>query len=346
MRTKKILFKFFTLFLSIILIAPTIICADSVDMNKPCIVIHAGEYPGKEGKRSYIADKIDNLDEDIYPTERGNQLGEFYLNKPICQKVAKYIRKGDDRIKVVEFYSKDRSTDLNAAGRTAVSYNPDMYLAIHHNCTEKNEDVSRGFICMTAAGNYKKSSERVAQSIAKHMKSVSDRTGLPQFVGFKDGNWKDNTYVGEMNECNKFCPTVLIEVAFFNNVDDLNVSTNAKKNDLIAKSIALAVLKEFHSGRFDNDQAGETKQDTTMKGAEKITITETKKQVEAADDKDKNIKNNKSTIKRNVNSSTQSKLEWLKEKIHNSGKKSLAERPTSLRTTNVGKKKISSLKSK
>ena len=80
-----------------------------------------------------------------------------------------------------------------------------------------------------------------------------------------------------------------------------------------------------------------------MKGAEKISITETKKQVEASDDKDKN---NKSTIKRNVNSPTQSKLEWLKEKIHNSGKKSLVERQTSLRTTDAGRKKISSLKSK
>lgn len=346
MKIKKILFKFFTLILSFFLIAPTVICADSVDMNKPCIVIHAGEYPGKEGKRSYIADKIDNLDKDIYPTERGNELCEFYLNKAICQKVAKYIRKGDDRIKVIEFYSKDRSTDLNAAGRKAVSYNPDMYLAIHHNCTDKNEDTSRGFICMTAAGNYKKSSERVAQSIAKHMKSVSDRTGLPQFIGFKDGNWKNNTYVGEMNECNRFCPTVLIEVAFFNNIDDLNVSTNAKKNDLIAKSIALAVLKEFHSGKFDNDQAGESKQDTTMKGAEKISIKETKKQVEVADDKDKNIKNTKNVLKSNVNSPTQSKLEWLKAKIHNTNKKSLVERQPSLRTTDVGRKKISSLKSK
>lgn len=346
MKIKKILFKFFTLILSFFLIAPTVICADSVDMNKPCIVIHAGEYPGKEGKRSYIADKIDNLDKDIYPTERGNELCEFYLNKAICQKVAKYIRKGDDRIKVIEFYSKDRSTDLNAAGRKAVSYNPDMYLAIHHNCTDKNEDTSRGFICMTAAGNYKKSSERVAQSIAKHMKSVSDRTGLPQFIGFKDGNWKNNTYVGEMNECNRFCPTVLIEVAFFNNLDDLNVSTNAKKNDLIAKSIALAVLKEFHSGKFDNDQAGESKQDTTMKGAEKISIKETKKQVEVADDKDKNIKTTKNVLKNNVSSPTQTKLEWLKAKIHNANKKSLVERQPSLRTTDAGRKKISSLKSK
>lgn len=335
MFNRKLFLKIFTSILAMVMMFPSVICAESSDLNKPTIVIHAGEYPGKQGKRSFIADEITNLNTDIYKTENGGkELGEFYLNKPICQKVAKYIRQGDSRIRVIEFYSKDRTTDLNAAGRKAVSYKPDMYLAIHHNCTTNGgsgHGSARGFICMTAQGRYKTSSERVAQNIAKSMKSVSDRTGLPQFIGFKDGNWKDNTYVGEMNECNAFCPTVLIEVAFFDNLDDLNVSTNASKNDLIAKSIAVAILKEFHSGNFDNDQPGE-KQDTTMKGAEKVTLSETKKQVEYGDDKNKN--NTDKTL---------SKVEWLKQKSRLGGKHRLGSGLLSSRFTDFGRTKIKTL---
>lgn len=334
MFNRKIFLKIFTCILTIVMVFPSAICAESSDLNTPTIVIHAGEYPGKQGKRSFIADEIKNLDTNIYKTENGGtELGEFYLNKPICQKVAKYIRKGDSRINVIEFYSKDRSTDLNAAGRKAVSYKPDMYLAIHHNCTTngRGRGSARGFICMTAQGRYKYSSERVAQNIAKSMKSVSDRTGLPQFIGFKDGNWKNNTYVGEMNECNAFCPTVLIEVAFFDNLDDLHVSTNASKNDLIAKSIAVAILREFHSGNFDNDQPGE-QQDTTMKGAEKVTLSETKKQVEYGDDKNKNKPDK-----------TLSKVELLKHKVRLSGKHRLGSNLPTSRFTNFGRTKIKSL---
>ena len=90
--------------------------------------------PGKQAKRSYIAGEIPNLNTTKYPLENnGTELGEYYLNVEICKKVAKYIRQADPNITVIEFYSKDKSTDLNAAGRKAVMYNPDLYLSIHHN---------------------------------------------------------------------------------------------------------------------------------------------------------------------------------------------------------------------
>lgn len=333
MFNRKMFLKIFTTILTIVVMFPHIIYAETSILDRPTIVIHAGEYPGKQGKRSFIADRIKNLDSNLYPLECGNQLCEFYLNKPICQKVAKYIHCGDSRIKVIEFYSKNKSTDLNAAGRKALTYKPDMYLSIHHNCTTngKSNGSARGFICMTAQGKYKKSSERVAQNIAKSMSSVSDKTGLPQFIGFKDGNWKNNTYVGEMNECNAFCPTVLIEVAFFDNIKDLNVSTNASKNDLIAKSIAVAILKEFHKGNFDNDQPGEH-QNTIMKGAEKVILVETKKQVRYGDDIDKN------------NTGKQiSKIERLKLKSKNSIRHSNDSKIIISRFTNTGRNKIKSL---
>ena len=340
MINKLTLKKIFALFLIIIISFTSFAYAAEIDMDTPCIVIHAGEYPGKDGKRSYLAKDIDNLDKDIYVTENGgSELGEFYLNKPICQKIAKYIREGDPKIKVIEFYSKDRSTDLNAAGRKAVSYNPDLYLSIHHNCTDKKKDKVSGYICMTAAGNYSSKSEKIAQNIAKTLKSVSDETGLPQFSGFSDGNWKDNTYVGELNETNRFCPAVLIEIGFFNNIHDLNITTNKDKIDLIAKAIALSILKDFHSGKFDNDQYGEKNQDSTMKGAEKITLTNPKKQIEVDDDKDKNIKERPSTTKK------MSSVEWLKQKVHNYSGNNNSLNPISRigPRTNSGRNKINSI---
>ena len=119
---KKSVFKKICLLSLILLMVGTLTCSyavESVDINRPCIVIHPGEYPGKLGKRSYFADKIPNLDRDKYPLENGNELGEYYLNKQYCKHIAEHIRKKDSRIVVIEFDSKNRSTDLNAAGRTS-----------------------------------------------------------------------------------------------------------------------------------------------------------------------------------------------------------------------------------
>lgn len=338
MINKITLKKLFVLVLILVVSFTTCSRASSVDINTPCIVIHAGEYPGK-AKQSFIANEITNLNTQLYPTKNnGTVLEEFYLNKVICQKVAKYIRAGDSRITVIEFYSEDRSTDLNAAGRKALTYNPDLYLSIHHNCTQAKHGEARGFICMTARGNYSSQSEKVAQNIAKSMKSVSKETGLPQFIGFSDGNWKNNTYVGEMNETNRKCPTVLVEVGFFNNLEDLNIVTNAKKNDIIAKAIAVAILKDFHAGKFDNDQSGETKQDTTMKGAEKVTLTAPKKQIEVNDDTNKNIKPERVV--------ELTRLQWLKQKIFGSknDRRSLKSISRTGPRTDAGRNKIKSMK--
>jgi hypothetical protein len=66
--------------------------------------------PGKQGKRSYIADEIPNLNTTKYPLENnGTELGEYYLNVEICKKIAKHIRQMDPDIHVIEFYSNDKS---------------------------------------------------------------------------------------------------------------------------------------------------------------------------------------------------------------------------------------------
>lgn len=217
--------------------------------------------PGKQAKRSYIADEIPNLNTTKYPLENnGTELGEYYLNVEICRKIAKYIRQYDPNIKVIEFYSKDKSTDLNAAGRKAILYNPDLYLSIHHNCTNKKKDTARGYVCMTARGPYSNQSQQVAKNIADELYSVKSKTGLPEY---HKGTWSGNTYIGELNVATKYCPSVLIEVAFFNNLEDLKIVTSDNKNDIIAKAIAKGIVDDFHVGVYDNDQPDETKQDST-----------------------------------------------------------------------------------
>lgn len=237
----------------------------TIDMDKPCIVIHAGEYPGKDGKRSYIADEIPNLNSKKYPTENnGTELGEYYLNEEICKKVADYIRAEDPNIVVIEFYSKDSSTDLNKAGIKAITYNPDLYLSIHHNCTNDKHGKARGYVCITAEGKYSKESEDIAQHFSDNLKDVESKSGLPRWSGRSDGTWDNTTYIGELNRATDYCPSVLIEVGFFNNLEDLKVVTNDKKTDIIAKSIAKTVVDDFHDGVYDNDQPSETSQDSTI----------------------------------------------------------------------------------
>lgn len=282
-----------------------------VDINKPCVVIHPGEYPGKLGKRSYFADEIPNLDKDKYPLENGNELGEYYLNKQYCKKVAEYIRKKDSRIQVIEFDSKDRSTDLNAAGRTSNAYNADLYLAIHHNCStnsSKTPGTASGFICMTAQGKYASKSVKVAKHISKNIDSVGDQTDLYHFVGKKDGVWTGNTYVGELNEATAKGPAVLIEMSFFDNVHDLKISTNQEKIDIISEQVASAIVKEFHDGTFDNDQYNETKQNTVRKEEEEIEANKNaNSSIKVEDDKDKDTK------KVSVSEKSNSKVQKMKE---------------------------------
>ena len=69
-----------------------------------------------------------------------------------------------------------------------------------------------------------------------------------------------------------------------------------------------------------------------MKGAEKVTITETKKQVECGDDRNKN------NTDKNL-----SKIEWLKQKSRLSGKHRIGSNLLTSRFTNFGRTKIKSL---
>lgn len=221
-------------------------------------------FPGKDGKRSYIANEIPNLNNKIYKTENnGTELGEYYLNVVICEKIADYIRKHNPNIVVIESYATNSSEDLNAAGRIAITHNPDMYLSIHHNCTDKTKDNARGYVCITANGSFSNESEDVAENISKYLTDSYTKSGLPIWSGKKDGVWKDTSYIGELNIATNFCPAVLVEVGFFNNLEDLKIVTDDEKTDIIAESIAKCILDEFHKGTFDNDQNNETTQDST-----------------------------------------------------------------------------------
>ena len=277
--------------------------------------------PGKASKRSYIAGKVPNLDQSKYPLEKnGTELGEYYLNVEICKKVADYIRKYDSDIKVVEFYSKDKSTDLNAAGRKALIYEPDLYLSIHNNCTNKKEDNVRGYVCMIAKGDYAKSSIDVAANMAKHLQSVEDETGLPRWQPGTNGVWKDNTYVGEINVTTKYCPSVLLEASFFNNLEDLKIITDEDKVDIIASAIATSIVEDFHNGKFDNDQSGETKQNMIKSGTGIQDL-------DIVDDDKLNRPNGKET-------NNKSKIDELKSKVNEGN------------TVTSGKEKIKEIKNR
>ena len=308
----------------------------SVDINKPCVVIHPGEYPGKSGKRSYFADKIPNLDASKYKTENnGKELGEYYLNKEYCKHIAQYIREKDSRIVVIEFDSKNSSTDLNSAGRISNAYNADLYLAIHHNCCTMNSKTpctATGFICMTAKGNYADKSVKVAKHISKNIDEAGKDTDLYHFVGKKDGIWTGNTYVGELNEATHNSPAVLIEMAFFDNVHDLKISTDEKKVDEISERVAEAIVNEFHKGTFDNDQNNETKQNTVKNEKEKRLEENNNSSIKVDDDKDKNIK-----------SSSDDKVQKMKEIANKSKIDLLKSRVLGSHRTNAGHNKINEI---
>lgn len=226
--------------------------AESVTSGDRTLFISPGEYPGKSGKRSSVANEV-LLDKNKYPLYDDGTLGEYYINKPFVEKISEYVQAKDNTIKVVEYYRKGSSDDLNAMGNISKKNKGDIYLAIHTNSNPSKS--KRGFLSMvsTHSTDYKNKSDELAKALAEGLKDNQN----PIVPDRGNGLALNETKIGELNESMKHMPAVLLELGYFSSPEDLKVLTADKYINTISNRIANVIVDEFHSGAYDKDQSDE-----------------------------------------------------------------------------------------
>ena len=179
------------------------------NVHQADIVIRAGEYQGKSGKRIYVNNSTVKLPEDI-PIRNDNDGKGFYVSEwDINVKEAKALvnKLRDKGINAKLQIAYDRSEDLNAAGRIANKSNPYIYLSIHHNYYDSN---SSGYFAM-----YNQEDGR-SEQLAERLSNAIRNNQVPQKC-----NRPNTGYIGELNSIDRATTPVLLELGFFSNLSEL-----------------------------------------------------------------------------------------------------------------------------
>lgn len=184
----------------------------SVQQREYEVIIRAGEYQGKAGKRIYVNNSTVKLPSDI-PVRNDNDGKGFYVSEwDINVKESKaLVEKLQARgINAKLQIATVKSEDLNAAGRIANKSNPYLYISLHHNYYDSN---STGYFSMYNA------EDAVGKAMADRLSNaIRDNGKVPQRASrANDG------YIGELNVINKTTIPVLLELGFFSNLKELEV---------------------------------------------------------------------------------------------------------------------------
>ena len=174
------------------------------------VVVRAGEYQGKAGKRIYVNNTTVRLPDDIPVRNDGDGKGfyvsEWDINVKEAKALVQKLQARGINAKLQIAYSK--AEDLNAAGRIANKSNPKLYVSIHHN---SYESTSTGYFSM-----YNPKDESSKQVAIKLSNALQDNGQVPK------RDCRPNTgYIGEMNVINPTTTPVLLELGFFSNIDEL-----------------------------------------------------------------------------------------------------------------------------
>ena len=174
------------------------------------VVIRAGEYQNKAGKRIYINNSTVKLPSDI-PVRNDNDGKGFYvsewdINVKEAKAIVEKLQARGINAKLQVAYSK--SEDLNAAGRIANKSNPELYVSVHHNYYDAN---STGYFSMYNANDSQ--GKEIANRLSN---AISDNNMVPMRASrANDG------YIGELNVINDTTIPVLLELGFFSNISEL-----------------------------------------------------------------------------------------------------------------------------
>lgn len=195
----------------------------------PDIVVRVGEYENKPGKRIYVEKDFETpSDIPLRYDEGGYFISEYDINLKLATAV--YEKLNEKGVAVDLQVARDKSDDLNSAGREAMSKNPKMYFSIHHNYFAED---SSGYMMMVNQNSPKE--KQYAQLISDALK---DNPGeLPAWeVREQDG------YIGEMNETDSIL-NFLLEAGFFSNKDELTIIMSDEQVDYMAEELSDVMIE-------------------------------------------------------------------------------------------------------
>ncbi len=206
--------------------------------RKAQVVIRCGEYQNKPGKRVYLNDiglnfKDIPTDIKIHYDNEGAYIQEYDLNKKISMRI--YEEMQERGIKVVYQDTKDRTQDLNRAGRIANEQNANIYLSVHTNYYNAS---SKGFFIMTNEGN------QTARNIADRLSISMENNGMIP----KRNALLNSGRIGEMNVINDSTIALLLEAGFYSNPNELKHLMSDEYVNYIAEHMAnemVEVLNDY-----------------------------------------------------------------------------------------------------
>lgn len=205
--------------------------------QKTDVVIRAGEYENKPGKRIYVESDFQTPDDiPLRKDDNGYFISEWDINVKLAKKLADYLTiygvKTDLQI------SQGKSEDLNSAGRIAKMKNPKIYLSIHHNYYKED---STGYIYFVNPEDSK--SRQYAEVLSD---AISENPGkLPEW------NVREQTtkYIGELNE-KPGDINMLLEAGFFSNKDELEIIMSDEQIDYVAKETAQSLISVLYNEKI------------------------------------------------------------------------------------------------
>lgn len=205
---------------------------DAMAIQRQCeVIIRAGEYEGKAGKRIYVNNTTVNLPSDIPVRNDGDGKGfyvsEWDINVKEAKAIVEKLQAKGVNVKLQVAHSK--SEDLNAAGRIANKSNPKLYVSIHHNSYESN---STGYFGMYNPGN--EASKKAAIRLSN---AIQGNGQVP-----KRDNRPNTGYIGELNVINSSTVPVLLELGFFSNISELENICSDSYVDYVSTKLANEIL--------------------------------------------------------------------------------------------------------
>ena len=195
------------------------------------VVIRVGEFEGKSGKRTYINEKQKNVLEQMITVRkdsRGYYVSEYDINLKTATKLYnELLARG---IKAQLQIAKDKTEDLNAAGRKSNVSNPKLYISIHHNASDSK--TAGGYYAITNEGDA--TGANIANKLAD---SIADNGLVKQ----RSNVTNTGSYIGELNKIHNSTIPVLFELGFFTNPDELAIICSNKYSNHIAENMGAKI---------------------------------------------------------------------------------------------------------
>ena len=195
------------------------------------VVIRVGEYEGKPGKRAYINEQQKNKLEQIITVRKdskGYYVSEYDINLKTATKL--YNELLERGINAQLQVAKDRTEDLNAAGRKSNLSNPKLYISIHHNASDSK--AAEGYYAISNEG------DATGANIAGKLAESIANNGL---VKQRANTVNTGSYIGELNKIHNSTIPVLFELGFFTNPDELELICSNRYSNYIADNMGAKI---------------------------------------------------------------------------------------------------------